>query len=131
MTSTATPTGERFLHLLNLDGFPKTLRLFEHGRPLLDGRPLTLQARDGVMLPLGVRFQEFTVVQGTAEIRGVGPGVLELRLTQPEDWIELESATEPAPSADYRVERAGRGFRVVSRKDARVDDRLRVRWERS
>jgi beta-galactosidase len=127
MTSTANPEGERFLHLINLDGFAKTLHLAENGKPLFV-KPLALQPRDGVMLPLGVTLGGVTIRRSTAEITGVGKRSLELRLTQDRDVIELQTARELLPGRDYTVERRGDAIIVTSRKQARVDDRLVLRF---
>ncbi|MGX2040429.1 beta-galactosidase [Methylocaldum sp. MU1018] len=129
MTSTATGDGERFLHILNLDGFDKELRLYDNGRPLLDGRKLTLQARDGVMLPLGVSFHGVRIEYSTAEILRVERDAISFRLTQAEDIVALETGREPVPSDDYRVRNEGRRTVIVSRKHARVDDRLTLRFK--
>jgi beta-galactosidase len=127
MTSTRSAAGERFLHLLNLDGFDKTFRLYEAGEPLFDGRELTLGSKDGVMLPLNVTVNGVRIVCSTAEIMGIAPDAITFRLTQPQDWIDVETSREIVPGEDYRVEKMGGVCRIVSGKHARVDDRLTVR----
>jgi hypothetical protein len=99
--------GERFLHLLNLDGFDKTLHLSEDARPLLDGRAITVRQRTGLLLPLDVTFGDVRVVYSTAEIDQVVPDALAFHLTQAEDVIALETNREILPSAAYSLERAG------------------------
>ena len=37
-TSTANEEGERFIHLMNLDGFDKTLKVYSEGEALFGGR---------------------------------------------------------------------------------------------
>ena len=133
MTSTATPGGERFLHLLNLDGFDKTFRIYANGSPLLDGREFTLASKDGVMLPVNLSLPNgVRIAHGTAEIMAIGENEVTFRLTQREDRIVFDTAREIVPCEDYTVEQAdgGRTQAVVSRKHFRVDDRLTVRFGR-
>lgn len=126
MTSTASEDGARFLHLLNLDGFSKTIHLTEHDQPLLDGRALTLERRAGMMLPLNVRCGDVHIVYSTAEIAAIGPDAISFRLTQSEDVIAIETTREIAPSAEYRVEQRGTTTLVISNKPACLDDRLTI-----
>lgn len=128
MTSTANQAGERFLHLLNLDGIDKEFQIYEQSHPLFDGRKLVLQSRDAVMLPLNVSFGGVKVIYATAEVVAVRENALEFRLTQPEDVIAFETQREILPAEDYAVKRAGSRLLVISRKHAKVDDRLTVRF---
>lgn len=124
MTSTATDEGERFLHLLNLDGFDKEIRLFENGRALFDGRKLLLQSKDGVMLPCNMIFGDVKIVYSTAEITKVEPDAFEFRLTQPEDVIVLETERAVAAVGDCTVRKEGGRWIVESRQHAKVNDRF-------
>jgi beta-galactosidase len=127
MTSARSADGERVLHLLNLDGFPKTIRLFERGQPLLDGRALTLERRAGIMLPLTMQCGDVRIVYSTAEIARIDRDALALRLTQDQDVIAIETARAVAPSDEYRIERQGATTLIVSCKPACLDDRLTIR----
>jgi beta-galactosidase len=118
LTSSATPAGERFVHLLNLDGFDKPIRLTDGGRELLPGREFVLRAREGVMLPLGVSLGPARVVRSTAEIAGVAENAVTFRLTQGADVIELETNRVVVPSEEYEVERRGDRWIVTSRRPA-------------
>ena len=128
MTTTASEEGERLLHLLNLDGFAKTLRVSENGQDLLGGRPFVLDSRDGVMLPLNLRCGDVKIVRTTAEVVGLTSDSITFRLTQAQDVIEIETDREIVASEDYGVERRGSMATLLSRKHARVDDRLTVQW---
>ncbi|GGE03852.1 glycoside hydrolase [Marinithermofilum abyssi] len=128
MTSTASAEGERFLHLLNLDGFDKEFTVTENGSPLLEGRKILLQAKDGVMLPIGVTFGEVRIDWSTAEIMGLEGDGIHFRLTQPEDVIALRTAREIVPCEDYDIRQQGQTILIHSRKHAKVDDRLTVRF---
>jgi beta-galactosidase len=46
MTSSSSRAGERFLHILNLDGFDKTFHIVENEQALFAGRILKLRSRD-------------------------------------------------------------------------------------
>lgn len=127
LTSTAAH-GERFLHLLNLDGFDKTLHLSEDDRPLLDGHTITLRARTGLLLPQNVAFDDIRIVCATAEIQQVAAGALTFRLTQAQDRIVLETEREVLPAEDYDIMQQGTRTIISSRKHALGDEHLTVRW---
>jgi len=128
MTSSASQDSERFLHLLNLDAFPKDVHLAENGEELFDGRTLVLGPREGLMLPLNVSFGDVRIVYATAEIVQRLERGLEFRLSQQQDIIALETDRSLVESDDYTVEvREGMTF-VISRKQAAIDDQLTVRW---
>lgn len=127
MTTTASASGERILHLLNLDGFDKTLRLTEHGAPLLGGRAIVLRSRAGLMLPLNLTYGDVRIAYSTAEVARVARDEIELRLTQEQDVIAIETDRDIDPGADYSVDRHGRLVLITSRKHALLDDRLIVR----
>ncbi|WP_219838264.1 beta-galactosidase [Paenibacillus sp. R14(2021)] len=128
-TSTVNNAGERFIHVLNLDGFDKEFHLTEHGVKLFGGRPLTMSGKDGAMLPVGVAFGDIRIAYATAEITSVSGDAISFRLTQPEDVIAFETTRVITPSADYTVEDKGGMKFVMSRKHAKVDDRLKVRFQ--
>ncbi|MFC4600621.1 beta-galactosidase [Cohnella hongkongensis] len=128
MTSTATKEGERFIHLLNLDGFDKDLRVMDGGKALFDGRKLLLQSKDGVMLPLNVIIGDVKIVYSTAEIAKVDNGRIEFRLTQPEDVIVLETDREVIPSDSFTAEKKGGTMTIVSRQHAKVNDRFTLQF---
>ncbi|EXX86707.1 glycosyl hydrolase [Paenibacillus darwinianus] len=126
VTSTATQDGERFIHMLNLDGFDKEIHIYDKGQPLFEGRSFVLSGKDGVMLPVNVVYHGVKIVYSTAEITAVTERSLQFRLTQPEDIIAIGTDREIMPSGDYVCERSGSVTLVRSRKHARVDDRLTI-----
>jgi beta-galactosidase len=126
--------GERVLHLLNLDGFDKDLAMAERGVPLFDGRRLTLRAKEGAVLPLGVRLDprlpDVTIAWSTAEVMEIAADRVEFRRTQPEDTIVLETRRRVLPGHGYRTARRDGRTVVTSLVPACVDDRLVVRLGR-
>lgn len=124
MTSSSNPDGERFIHVINLDGFDKDFRIFSDGAPLFDDMPLRLLSRTALMLPVGVRLGSTTIVRSTAEIREIGPDRIMFRLTQPRDHIVLATDRTLLPGSDFQVEPCSEGVRVTSLKDARTADCL-------
>ncbi|HWP00430.1 MAG TPA: beta-galactosidase [Methylococcus sp.] len=127
LTSTANADGERFLHLLNLDGFGKRFHLFRDGKPLFGGETLELPAREGMLLPLGVSYHGVHIESSTAEILGIEPGAFTFRRTQPEDRIVLHTRLSILESDDYTSERRGHTVSIRSRRPAALGDRLVVR----
>ncbi|MDQ6883342.1 MAG: beta-galactosidase [Candidatus Dormibacteraeota bacterium] len=70
-TTTATDDGQRLVHLLNVSGYDCEVRLGLDGTRLHDGNVLTVPARTGRMLPLGLRLPWATVAWASAEIAQV------------------------------------------------------------
>jgi beta-galactosidase len=129
MTTSASDEGERFVHLLNLDGFRKTIHLRERGALLFGGRAVELDRRTGLLLPLGVRFNDVQIVYATAEIAGVAPDQLRFRLTQPQDVIALQTSRRVVASDRCHVEQRDGMTIITSTMPACVDDRLEVRLD--
>ncbi|MGA8115091.1 MAG: beta-galactosidase [Actinocatenispora sp.] len=116
-TSTVAEDGSRLLHLLNVSGYPAALRLSSDGRPLFDGRVLTLAPRSGRMLPVGLRLPAATVAWSTAEITAATDRSVSVDLRQDEEVVVLETDREVrAEGADTHRD-AGR-VTVTARRDA-------------
>ncbi|ALC92868.1 glycosyl hydrolase [Bacillus sp. FJAT-18017] len=126
MTSTSNSEGERFIHILNLDGFDKEFNVYDQEEILFGGRAITLQSKDGVMLPINVGTEHGRIVYSTAEISKVSKGAIEFRLTQSEDRIAIETSKEILPDKNYSVEKADGLALVKSHKHSKVDDSLTI-----
>ncbi|ANX13848.1 glycosyl hydrolase [Fictibacillus arsenicus] len=126
MTSTSNREYERFVHLLNLDGFDKEFTITDGEEKLFDGRKILLQSKDGVMLPMNLSIGSVNIAYSTAEIAAVNEGSIDFRLTQSEDVIRFDKNTKILPSDDYFVEKTDEMMLVRSKKHAKVDDYLRV-----
>ncbi|NLP49599.1 beta-galactosidase [Bacillus sp. RO1] len=129
--STSVSNGnERFVHILNLDGFDKEIQLNLDNENIFEGRKFTLQSKDGVMLPLNVTLDHpgVTVVYSTAEIFNVSDNSIEFRLTQKSDTICLNTDRTIVDSEDYTIDNEGSMVTLTSNKHAKVDDRLVVRF---
>ncbi|WP_066193299.1 beta-galactosidase [Gracilibacillus timonensis] len=122
MTSTSNKQQETFLHLLNLDGFDKEIHIKYEGEKLFDGRTLSIQAKEGVMLPINIELGNIKIKYATAEISKIGEQQLVFRLTQPQDIIVLETERSVLPSEDYDVHTEGNTHYLLSKKHAKVDD---------
>lgn len=128
MTSTANQEGERFIHIMNLDGFEKEFHVYEGDIPLFEGIKITLQPREGMMLPLNVTFGDIKIVYSTAEIAGIRENEIEFRLTQPRDVICVATRREILPSNDYIVDKREGRHIITSLKNAKVDNRVIVQF---
>lgn len=122
MTTTRTPDGERFLHLINMDGFDKTLQLELNGERLFEGREYHLPAKEGVMLPLGVTFGEVTILSSTAEITDVAENHITFRGFQEEDVVLLRSSKEILSSEEYRIAKEGEITRITANRRFRKEE---------
>ncbi|MEH7237240.1 beta-galactosidase [Bacillus sp. JJ1562] len=123
---------ERFLHILNLDGFDKEFQVDLQGKTLFDGRTIDLQSRDGLMLPLDVQINDLIKINySTAEIRYIESRLIEFRLTQKQDVIQLETSLDIQDSNDYEINHLEDGRVLIkSNKHAKVDDKLVVKFEK-
>ncbi|TYS66958.1 glycosyl hydrolase [Sutcliffiella horikoshii] len=129
--STSVSNGnERFVHILNLDGFDKEIELTLDNEKIFEGRKFTLQSKDGVMLPINVALDhpEVTIVYSTAEIFNVSDNFIEFRLTQSSDTICLNTDRTVMDSNDYTMNKEGSMVTLTSNKHAKVDDQLVVRF---
>jgi beta-galactosidase len=128
MTSSRNKEGERFLHLINFDGYDKELHVTEEGRELFEGHKVVLRSRDALMLPLNVTFGDVKIAYATVEVARVERDALEFRLTHDADVIAFETEREIVESDEYDVAKSGKTTLVTSRKHAAVDNKLVVRW---
>lgn len=128
-TSTANADGERFIHLLNLDGFDKTFKVYCNGETLFDGREIQLQSKDGVMLPLHVKLHLGEIIYSTAEIFHIGDHSIEFRLTQVQDIIVLKTDRIIKESNDYKIEQKNGLTYIYSNKHSKVDSQLVIHFE--
>ncbi|RXZ00095.1 beta-galactosidase [Fictibacillus sp. S7] len=127
MTSTINKDGERFYHLLNLDGFDKELHLYQNGEVLFGGKKLLLQSKDGLMLPVNMTLKNgIKILYSTAEIKEIKDEAVDFRLTQKEDVIVFEGAPELLPSEEFDVVTEGNQTIITSKKHAKIDDHLIV-----
>ena len=126
MTSTSNYKGERFIHILNLDGFDKELKVYENSESLFGGKTITIQSKDGVMLPVNLLLDLGKIVYSTAEITNISEMSIEFRLTQSQDVIVFETSKEISPNENYSIEKIGDLTLVKSHKHAKVDESLTI-----
>lgn len=129
MTSTKNEKDERFIHVLNLDGFDKSFRIIDDGQAILGGQPFTLQSRDGVILPQNIQFFGGKILESTAEITEIGESSLSFRLTQPTDTIKFETSWQVCSSPDYEFSKVGNHVTITSKKHAKIDDALVITFK--
>jgi len=116
MTTTSNEHGERFLHLINLDGIDKTFHIYENGQPLFEGNEITLRSRDGLILPLNVSLGDTKILYSTAEITGFSKNSISFRINKPGGIIALETNRKILPSNDYVIERKEEKIQVIRSK---------------
>ncbi|KIY23526.1 beta-galactosidase [Mesobacillus subterraneus] len=128
MTSTANKEGERFIHLLNLDGFDKSFHICEQGTVLFGGKEITLQCKEGVMLPFNMAFGNRKIVWSTAEIIAIKEDSIEFRLTQNQDVIAFKAGVGIKPSENYELKFEETLVKVISKNHSKVNDQLIVHF---
>ncbi len=70
-TTTVTPDGDRWLHVINPGPYPARLPLRWQGAEVFGGAALDVGARSGVILPLGVQVGDQRIDWSDAEIAGI------------------------------------------------------------
>lgn len=130
LTSTASPGGERFLHLLNLDGFEKRVRPTEDGQDLLGGREVVLGSKVGLMLPINVDVGIGVIRWSTAEIAAIEPHAVRFRRTQPREVLAISTDSPIVVGERLEMERQGETLLVTHTSPAGSDaDEFTVRLE--
>ncbi|HRV37228.1 MAG TPA: beta-galactosidase [Fervidobacterium sp.] len=129
MTTTSNEHGERFLHLINLDGIDKTFHIYENGQPLFEGNEITLRSRDGLILPLNVSLGDTKILYSTAEITGFSENSISFRINKPGDIIALETNRKILPSNDYVIERKEEKLQVIRSKMQFATGEIKIELE--
>lgn len=129
MTTTSNENGERFLHLINLDGIDKTFHIYENGQPLFEGNEITLRSRDGLILPLNVSLGDTKILYSTAEITGFSENSISFRINKPGDIIALETNRKILPSNDYVIERKEEKLQVIRSKMQFATGEIKIELE--
>jgi beta-galactosidase len=132
LTSTRNDAGERFVHALNLDGFDKTIRISEGPTQLFGGRPVTLRARDGVLLPADLDLGEgVRLLWSTTEIVARHADGITLRLTGDVDELALElpATTTIVPDSSFSVATSVEQTHIRMNLHGHVRERVTIRWE--
>ena len=129
MTMTSNEHGERFLHLINLDGIDKTFHIYENGQPLFEGNEITLRSRDGLILPLNVSLGDTKILYSTAEITGFSKNSISFRINKPGGIIALETNRKILPSNDYVIERKEEKIQVIRSKMQFATGEIKIELE--
>ncbi|TCC49196.1 glycosyl hydrolase [Kribbella pittospori] len=122
-TSTADATGQRLVHLINVAPVPQTFTLIVDGVSL----DLHLGAREGLILPVGVRLDDAVLRWSTAELDGPGDGsTLLLRRPAGPGRALIDTTRNVFVDGDAAVSRTAEGW-LVSWPAGQAGDRLTVR----
>ena len=124
MTAMKGENQERYLHMMNLDGFDKDVHVTMEGKPLFDGRLLRLASRRALMLPLEMELDGKFLEYATCEIMGRSEKSWNLRLTQKQDVLVFRGTGLVAPGTDYAVLEENGMTTVTSRLDARIHETM-------
>ena len=124
--SAAMDTEERFLHVMNIDAFAKTTKLYENGEVLFEGKEMYLGSRDGYLLPLHLQLEDKEIVYATAEIYDYQKNRVQFRLTQPQDVIVWKGEVSIQPSEAYDVKMKCGNTYVYSKRDGRIEEFLTI-----
>jgi len=132
LTSTRNTRGERFIHTLNLDGFAKEFRVSDRGRPLFEGRPLHLGARDALMLPICLQLgDDVRLNWSTAEVLARHADGVTLRMPDgaAELALDLPDGLAEVPQDGLQVATEVEQTRVRIGPKA-LDAEVRLHWTR-
>lgn len=128
-TSMANEKGERFIHLINLDGIDKQFHVYFNGKTLFEGRQLTLASKDAVMLPIHVEIPQGEIIYSTAEIYHIDKDSIKFRLSQDKDVIVLETSRTVKENPYYSVKKKDNVTYIYSHVHAKVEPFLTVYFE--
>lgn len=122
-TSTADASGQRLVHLINVAPVPQTFTLTVDDVHL----ELCLGAREGLMLPVGVRLDDAVLRWSTAELDGPGDGST-LLLRRPADpgRALIETTRNVSVDGDAAASRTAEGW-LVTWSAGQAGERLTVR----
>lgn len=129
ITTTKNNDNERYIHILNLDGFDKELQIYENEKALFSGKTLNIQSKDALMLPVNIRFADVLINYATAEIINKTDNSIEFRLTQEEDILSITTNKEIIQSDDYNIIKRDNEYIITSNKNAKIDDNLIIRFK--
>lgn len=124
MTAMKGENRERFLHMMNLDGFDKHVHVAMAGEPLFGGRALRLASRRALMLPMQMELDGKFLEYATCEIMGREKERWTLALTQEQDVLRFRGTGLVRPHRDYTVAEEDGMTTVTSRLDARIHETM-------
>ena len=124
MTAMSGKNRERYLHIMNLDGFDKHIHVTEYNQPLFGGRLLRLASRRALMLPLEMELDGKFLEYATCEIFGREEKAWTLRLTQEQDVLVFRGTGLVTPSENYDIQEENGITTVTSRLDARIHETM-------
>ena len=133
LTSAQNDWGERFIHALNLDGFDKTFHIRDQGAPLFGGHPVTLKARDGVMLPMNLGLEPVgaRLLWSTAEVLDRVQNGLVLRIAADIEELAmvLPDGRHLAPQDGLKVSTEAGQTRIRIEAREIPGTEVRLRWD--
>ncbi|MBR2047778.1 MAG: beta-galactosidase [Oscillospiraceae bacterium] len=124
MTTMKGENNERYLHMLNLDGFDKKVHVTFEDKPLFNGRSMRIASKRALMLPLEMELDGKFLEYATCEIIGRGVDHWKLGLTQEQDVLVFRGTDLIRPSDDYTIREENGVTTVTSRLDARIHDSM-------
>lgn len=124
MTAMKNDANERYLHMMNLDGFDKKIHVTIEGEPLFGGRALRLASRRALMLPLEMELDGKFLHYATCEIVGREADRWNLRLTQEQDVLVFRGTGLVRPCEHYTVLEENGQTLVTSLLDARIHETM-------
>jgi beta-galactosidase len=110
---TRSPSG-RMLHVLNVDDVDKTFLLSEHGKPLFEGRPVSLPRKEGLMLPYGIKVGPFRIAYATLEAIRVEADAVTFRGLPGDHAVRLFATRPITATHGANIADAALGERIVT-----------------
>lgn len=126
MTTMKGENRERYLHMMNLDGFDKHVHVTMEGESLFGGRTIRLASRRALMLPMQMELDGKFLEYATCEIFGRSEDSWLVRLTQEQDVLVFRGTGLVRPGENYNIREENGMTVVTSRLDARIHDRMTI-----
>jgi len=115
---------ESMIHLLNLEHFDQKIQIKNHNQPLFDGKQIDLFSQEGLMLPVNLKLPNFDIIWSTAEMTSYTQDKINLRLTQVQDEIIVQTKLHPIPHESYTFTKDSDTYHFTSLIHAKVQSKL-------
>jgi beta-galactosidase len=117
---------QQMILILNLEHYDVRYELLIDDKPLFDFKTLHIFSQDAYFLPLNIDLGFAKIRKSTAEISAYQNHQISFRLTQPNDYIEIESYLQIDNHQDIDVVKHQNLYKINVLKHAKLDHHLTI-----
>ena len=78
-------------HLINLEHYPQSLKIYDHDFPLFDSNPVSINAQEALMLWTNIQINEELFIYSTAEIKSYTNDSYLISINQKNAYIKIKT----------------------------------------